>query len=163
MERIPLAIVGCGGMGHRHLFGLAELHQNGLSSFDLVAVCDPITAAAESLADKAEGFFGRRPAVVSDIVELEKLGVAAVDITATPRYHHTLGIAALAHGWHAMIEKPVGLTVHACNAILSAAETSDRVVSVAENYRRDPVNRLAKALLDAGKIGDPQFMIHHTS
>jgi predicted dehydrogenase len=163
MERIPLAIVGCGGMGHRHLFGLAELHQNGLSRFDLVGACDPVTAAAESIADKAEGFFGRRPTVVGDIAELEKLGVAAVDITTTPRYHHTLGIAALGHGWHAMIEKPVGLTVCACNALLSAAATSDRVISVAENYRRDPVNRLAKALLDGDVFGDPQFMIHHTS
>ena len=34
---------------------------------------------------------------------------------------------------------------------------------MAENYRRDPVNRLAKALLDAGVIGDPRFMIHHSS
>ena len=24
-EKLPLAIVGCGGMGHRHLYGLAEL------------------------------------------------------------------------------------------------------------------------------------------
>ena len=39
MERIPLAIVGCGGMGHRHLFGLAELYRNGLSPFELVGAC----------------------------------------------------------------------------------------------------------------------------
>ena len=163
MQRIPLAIVGCGGMGHRHLFGLAELHRNGLSQFELVAACDPVTANAESLASHAEGFFGRRPAVVRDMAELAKLGVAAVDITTTPRVHHTLGIEALVHGWHAMIEKPVGLTVRACNAIRTAATTSDRVISVAENYRRDPVNRLAKTLLDAGVIGDPRFMVHHSS
>ncbi len=54
MERIPLAIVGCGGMGHRHLFGLAELHRNGLSPFDLVGACDPVTENAESLAGQAE-------------------------------------------------------------------------------------------------------------
>ena len=64
MQRIPLAIVGCGGMGHRHLFGLAELHRNELSPFDLVGACDPVTKNAESLADHAEKFFGRRPTVV---------------------------------------------------------------------------------------------------
>ena len=32
-EKIPLAIVGCGGMGHRHLYGLAELQNAGLSPF----------------------------------------------------------------------------------------------------------------------------------
>ncbi len=57
----------------------------------------------------------------------------------------------------------MGLTVRACNAIRTAAATSDRVISVAENYRRDPVNRLAKTLLDAGVIGDPRFMVHHSS
>lgn len=163
MERIPLAIVGCGGMGHRHLFGLAELHRNGLSQFDLIGACDPVTANAESLASKAEEFFGRRPTVVGDMAELAKLGVAAVDITTTPRYHHTLGIEAIEHEWHAMIEKPVGLTVRACNLIRTAAADSDRVISVAENYRRDPINRLAKTLLDRDVIGDPRFMIHQTS
>ena len=34
---------------------------------------------------------------------------------------------------------------------------------MAENYRRDPINRLAKALLDAGVIGSPRLMIHQTS
>jgi predicted dehydrogenase len=163
MERIPLAIVGCGGMGHRHLFGLAELHDNGLSRFDLVAACDPVTANAESLADEAEKRLGKRPVVVKSMDELDALGVAAVDITTTPRYHHTLGVEAIQHNWHAMIEKPVGLTVRACNHIQRAANASNRVISVAENYRRDPINRLAKALIDNGNIGDPRYMIHNTS
>ncbi|MEX1021263.1 MAG: Gfo/Idh/MocA family oxidoreductase [Litorilinea sp.] len=163
MERIPLAIVGCGGMGHRHLFALAELYNNDLSQFELVGACDPVTANAESLANRAEEFFGRRPTVVGNMEELKKLDIAAVDITTTPRYHHTLGVEALQHNWHAMIEKPVALTVRACNVIRNAAAQSNRVVSVAENYRRDPVNRLAKSLLDTGVIGDPHFMFHHSS
>ncbi|HXF62322.1 MAG TPA: Gfo/Idh/MocA family oxidoreductase [Caldilineaceae bacterium] len=163
MERIPLAIVGCGGMGHRHLYGLAELHRAGLSQFDLVAACDPVTENADSLASQAEEFFGRRPAVVGSLEALEAHGVAAVDITTTPRYHHTLGVEAVQRGWHAMIEKPIGLTVRAGNRIRQAAAESGRIVSTAENYRRDPINRLAKALLQAGVIGDPRFMIHHTA
>jgi predicted dehydrogenase len=162
MERIPLAIVGCGGMGHRHMYGLAELQNAGLSRFELVAACDPVTDNAESLATQAEERLGKRPTVVKDISELGQLGIAAVDITTTPRYHHTLGVQAIDQGMHAMIEKPVGLTVRACNIIREAAAGKDLVVSTAENYRRDPINRLAKALLDAGVIGKPRFMIHHT-
>lgn len=163
MERIPLAIVGCGGMGHRHLYGLAELHRAGLSRFDLVAACDPVTENAESLAAQAEEHFGQRPAVVGSLDGLAAHGIAAVDITTTPRYHHTLGVEAVQHGWHAMIEKPVGLTVRAANRIRAATAGSGRVVSTAENYRRDPINRLAKALLEQGAIGDPRFMIHQTA
>ena len=162
MEKIPLAIVGCGGMGHRHLFALGELHRAGLSRFDLVGACDPVVANAESLADEAEKLLGKRPTVVSDMEQLVSLDIQAVDITTTPRYHHTLGVQALQQSWHAMIEKPVGLTVQACNIIRKAAAGSDRIVSVAENYRRDPINRLAKALLDGGIIGQPRFMVHNS-
>ena len=162
MAKIPLAIVGCGGMGHRHLYGLAELHHAGLSPFELVGACDPVRANAESLADDAEERLGTRPQVVESMEELEALGVVAVDITTTPRYHHTVAEEAIARGWHAMIEKPVGLTVRASNRIQQAAERSDSIVSVAENYRRDPMNRLGKALLDAGVIGSPRLMIHNT-
>ena len=162
MAKIPLAIVGCGGMGHRHLYGLAELHHAGLSPFELVGACDPVRANAESLADDAEERLGTRPQVVESMEELEALGVVAVDITTTPRFHHTVAEEAIARGWHAMIEKPVGLTVRASNRIQQAAERSDSIVSVAENYRRDPMNRLGKALLDAGVIGSPRLMIHNT-
>ncbi|MFO7168587.1 MAG: Gfo/Idh/MocA family oxidoreductase [Chloroflexota bacterium] len=158
---IRLAIVGCGGMGHRHLYGLAELRRAGWADFELVAACDPVAANAESLADQAAGFFGSRPAVAADLAQLEAHGVEAVDITTTPRSHHVIALEALGRGWHAMVEKPLGLTVRACNRIREAARAAGRVLSVAENYRRDPVNRLAKALLDAGAIGTPRFAIHH--
>ena len=162
MSKIPLSIVGCGGMGHRHLFGLAELQRAGLSPFELVAACDPVTDNANSLADEAASLLGKRPAVVANYAEMAALGIAAVDITTTPRYHHTLTVDALQRGWHVMVEKPAGLTVRACNQMRSAARDKGLVVSVAENYRRDPINRLAKALLNAGAIGTPRFMIHQT-
>jgi len=159
---IRLAIVGCGGMGHRHLSGLAELERAGLCQFELVGACDPVRANAESLADQAAAYFGRRPIVALDLEQLVPLGVEAVDITATPRFHHTIVIEALERGWHTMIEKPVGLTVRACTLMLEAAAATDCVVSVAENYRRDPLNRLAAALLQASVIGNPRLLIHQS-
>ena len=159
MSKIRLAIVGCGGMGHRHLYGLAELRRAGWDRFELVAACDPLPANAASLADQAAGYFEHRPTVVGRLDDLAPLGVEAVDITTPPRFHHTIAVEALEHGWHVMVEKPMGLTVRACNLICQAAQTSGRVVSVAENYRRDPINRLAKVLLDVGAIGTPRLFI----
>jgi predicted dehydrogenase len=162
MDKIRLAIVGCGGMGHRHLKGVGELDHQGLSRFDLVAACDPNRANAESLADEAEALLGTRPEVVTDLDQLEQVGVDAIDVPTTPRFHHTIAIDAIERGWHCMIEKPVGLTVRACNLIAAAAKDRSQIVSVAENYRRDPMNRLARALLDAGVIGDPRLLLHHS-
>ena len=161
MDRIRLGIVGCGGMGHRHLFGLAELQRIGRSRFELVGACDPVRENAESLADLAAEQLGARPAIAGDLEELASVGVEAVDVTTTPRHHHTVAVETLGRGWHTMVEKPVGLTVRACHLIGRAAEGTDAVLSVAENYRRDPMNRLAKALLDAGAIGTPRLLIQH--
>jgi len=52
--KITLALVGCGGMGLRHLHGLAELHNAGISPFELIAVCDARAEAAERAAGLAE-------------------------------------------------------------------------------------------------------------
>ena len=161
MDTIRLAIVGCGGMGHRHMYGLTELHRAGWKRFDLVGACDPVLANAESLAAQAEKRFGKKPAVVENLEELAEVGIDAVDVTTTPPYHHTVAVETLERGWHTMVEKPMGLTVRACNLIRRAAEKSDAVLSVAENYRRDPINRLAKALLDAEVIGKARFLVHH--
>ncbi len=160
-EKLPLAIVGCGGMGHRHLYGLAELQSAGLSPFELVGACDPNLDNANSLADQAEERLGTRPQPVKDLAELASVApVQAVDITTLPAHHHTVAIEAMERGWHAMCEKPMGLTSRACKQMIAKAQETGCVLSVAENYRRDPVNRLAKALLDAGIIGRPRLMQH---
>ena len=158
-EKLPLAIVGCGGMGHRHLYGLAELQAAGLSPFELIGACDPNLDNANSLADQAQERLGTRPQPVKDLAALAALGeIQAVDITTLPAHHHTVAIEALERGWHAMCEKPMGLTSRACKMMVAKAQQAGRTLSVAENYRRDPVNRLAKALLDAGHIGTPRIM-----
>lgn len=161
MEKLRLAIVGCGGMGNRHLRALAELQSKGLSRFQLVGACDPVAENAHLLADEAERRLGIRPVVALSQEELEPLGVQAVDVTTTPRYHHGVVCEALQRGWHVMCEKPVGLTVAGCRVMANAHAGTGLILSVAENYRRDPMNRLGKALLDAGVIGQPRVMLHN--
>src|SRR5918911_582485 len=94
VRRTQIALVGCGGMGRRHLTGLAALAQS-----------------------------------------------------------------CFAAGLHVLCEKPLALTMRGCNAIIAAAHAAGRVLSVAENYRRDPINRLARALIADGALGTPQLML----
>ncbi|WP_156252693.1 Gfo/Idh/MocA family protein [Pseudactinotalea terrae] len=162
MQRIPVAIIGCGGMGTRHLFGLAELERAGLNPFDLVAVCDVDPERAERLADEAERRLGRRPTPGTDLAEAQRLGAAAVDITTVPQFHHSLAAEAIGLGLDVMVEKPVGLTIAAGQQLAQAIDGSDRILSVAENFRRDPMNRLVKALIDGGVLGEPRYF-HQSS
>ena len=63
MPKVPICLVGCGGMGGRHVTGFAALERTGISNVELVAVCDIREENANRAADDAERLLGRRPAV----------------------------------------------------------------------------------------------------
>jgi len=67
MDKVPLAIVGCGGMGGRHLRGVQELYGSSLCNIELLACCDMRRDNAEYLADEAEKRLGKRPHVFTDM------------------------------------------------------------------------------------------------
>ncbi len=157
-ERIPIALIGCGGMGRRHLRGLARFAGSTRCNIDLIAVCDLNQDNANFLADEAAELLGRRPAVYADIAALPD-DVQAASITTDASSHHRVALACLDAGLHLLCEKPLALTVRGCNLIIAAAQRAKRIVSVAENYRRDPINRLARALIQDGAIGEPRLMI----
>ena len=164
VDRIQIGLIGCGGMGTRHIHGLRELERAGLANVDIAAVCDLRLDYAEMAALEAERLFGRRPAVFGDFEEMmdESKGLQAVDIVTEPSLHHRIACAAMDRGLHVMVEKPLGLTVKACRIMVDSAEKNTCKLSVNENYRRDPVNRLIRRILDIGLIGRPYGMIHHS-
>jgi predicted dehydrogenase len=160
-DPVRLAIIGCGGMGRRHLAGLAELSRTPHMNCNLVAVCDPNRQNAEDLADEAHELLGERPTVfqsaatmVKDIDALE-----AADCPTDTGSHHVAAAEALELGLHILCEKPLALTIRGCKRILQAAERGGRILSVAENFRRDPMNRLVRALIDDGAIGQPRLIM----
>jgi predicted dehydrogenase len=161
MARVQLAIVGCGGMGRRHLAGLAELAKTDLNNIDLVAVCDLNEQNAEDLADEAKQLLGHRPAVYTSAERMkrEAEGLEAVDCTTDTGSHHKAATDLLNLGLHTLCEKPLALTIRGAHQIIDAAARNGKVLSVAENFRRDPINRLIRALLDDGAIGERQFIM----
>lgn len=153
---LNLGLVGCGGMGMRHAHGYIELRKH-FDSFSLSGVCDRHEAAANGVADAVEDATGERPQVFTDYEAMLVSGVDAVDIVTDTRMHHTFALQAFDAGVHILTEKPMALTMKACRRMRDAAEAKGLVLSIGEQYRRDPMNRLAKALLDAGAIGEPGF------
>ncbi len=159
-DPVAIGLVGCGGMGQRHLRAYRALRQAAGAGFELAAVCDPRADAAAAAAALAEELLGVRPAVFADAGALIASGaVQALDVATDPATHHRIAVAALRDGLHVLCEKPLGLTVRACRAIVDAAEQSGAVLATAENYRRDGPNRLARAVLDAGMLGEVHLMV----
>lgn len=159
-----LALVGCGGMGRRHIGGMGRLHAVGKLNFDLVAVCDMLPGNATLAADLAAEKLGKRPDIYHDFdALLNNAQLDAVILTTTPETHLSLGLQAFDAGLHVMSEKPMTLTVREGRALVEAARNAGRKLAVAENYRRDPINRLGKALVDAGAVGQPYLMMQASS
>jgi len=159
-ERVPICVVGCGGMGHRHTIAYHTLEETGMSNVELMAVCDINRDNAGRIAGEVERLFGRKPLIFTDLDRmLANPDIAAVDVVTDGSSHHEIATAALAAGKHALVEKPLGITIRACRRIIDAAERSGAVLATAENYRRDPVNRMVRAVIDAGLLDDPLLMI----
>lgn len=158
---VKLAIVGCGGMGRRHLAGLAELSRTDHCNVELAAVCDLKLQNAEALADEALDLLGTRPQVFDDAARMarEIEGLEAADCTTDTLAHHQVATMLLDLGLHTLCEKPLALTIRSCDLVIEAAERNGKILSIAENFRRDPVNRLVRALLDDGAIGERQFVM----
>lgn len=162
---LTLALIGCGGMGRRHLRGLQKLQSIGAQRFRLVAVVDIFAANAELAAQQAEELLGERPQIFASLAEMER-AIGAVDgaiVTTMPDSHAQVGAEAFALGINVMVEKPISLTVEQGIELIAAAEKAGLKLAVAENYRRDPINRLAKALIDAGVLGNIHLAIQSSS
>jgi predicted dehydrogenase len=159
MDRIAIGLIGCGGMGRRHLRAYGALADVGSKAFDVAAVCDARPAAAEEAADLVEKLLGTRPRVFAGHEELIASGaVEAVDVVTDPSAHHFVAVPALEAGLHVSCEKPLGITVRACQEIIGAVKPGV-VLSTAENYRRDGPNRLARKVLDSGLLGHVHAMV----
>lgn len=161
---LAFGLVGCGGMGRRHIGGMARLKAANRLNFDLVGVCDLFPESAQAAADLADEQLGRKPgqfASLTDMINSTQLD--AIIVTTTPETHAPIGLEAFEAGLHVMVEKPISLTMAQGLELVQAAERSGRRLAVAENYRRDPVNRLAKALIDGGVLGRPYLFAHVSS
>jgi predicted dehydrogenase len=159
--KVKTALVGCGGIAGAHVRGLADLAERQVAGgIEVVAVCDiDEDRARERAADLAS--FQAEPRVYADIDRLlaSEGEVEAVDICALHSEHHSLAAAALDAGRHVILEKPLGITVRAGRRIIDAAVAAQRVLAVAENYRRSPGERAIHQAIREGRIGEPRLFL----
>ena len=152
-------------MGQRHIRGLGRLRQVNRLRFNLAGVCDLVPESAKRAVDLAEEQLGYRPAIYPDLDAMRR-GVGQLDailITTSPAMHVDLGVQALQAGVNVMVEKPIALTVRQGQRLTLAATQTGKHLAVAENYRRDPINRLARALIDTGILGRPFLAVQSSS
>jgi predicted dehydrogenase len=155
-----IALVGCGLMGKRHIHGLRELITNDLADVKLTAVVDSDESRAVEAARLSKELLGYMPktyADVSSMISGTRPDIA--DIATDIKTHHTLALTLIQEDVNCLVEKPLGVTMEACNMIIEESKRHKVKVAVAENYRRDPCNRLAKSLIENEVLGKTLHML----
>jgi UDP-N-acetylglucosamine 3-dehydrogenase len=138
-----VALVGLGAMGRNHLRVLGELEE-----VELAALCDQSKAVVESV--------GRElsiPGYTSwdEMLDREKLDVAVVAVPT--RFHLQAAVAALGHGLHVLVEKPIASTLEEGRRLVDAARAAQRVLAVGHIERFNPAVRELRRRVGAGEIG----------
>ncbi|MCL6604794.1 MAG: Gfo/Idh/MocA family oxidoreductase [Paenibacillus sp.] len=86
-----------------------------------------------------------------DLLAREDIDV--IDINAPSDAHKEITLAAVKAGKHIFCEKPLALTLADSREMLQAAEEAGIAHMVGFNYRFSPAVRLAKKLVESGRLG----------
>ena len=136
MDRCTVGFVGAGGVAVRHARHLAELED-----VRVVAVTDPVAAAAQSFADITGA------AVVSDLDALLNTSPDAVYVCVPPHAHGPIEDQVLGAGTAMFVEKPLALDLPTAERIADAARRAGVVTAVGHHWRYSPAVDLVRELL----------------
>jgi predicted dehydrogenase len=138
-----VGLVGCGGIGQLRAAALART-----PSLTLVAAADADRGRAEALAAKHRIRVERDVGAIAGAADVD-----AVIVSTPPVDHAAAAVAALTAGKHVLCEKPLARDACECRTMIDAARRAGRALATGFNFRFFPSVRRARALLDAGAVG----------
>ena len=143
MDTIRHAVVGCGVIGPLHADSIAKLDGSTLA-----VCCDVVAERAQAMAEKhgAEAATDFAAVLGRDDIDL-------VHICTPSGLHADMAVEALAAGKHVITEKPMDITVAACQKLIDAAAESDRKVTcIFQNRFLFPTQKVKEAV-SSGLLG----------
>lgn len=146
---IRIGLVGCGAISTQHLEAIAAV--DGLA---LAAVTDASADRARAVGEQ----WGVPWSTSFDDL-LARDDIDAVTICTPSGLHPEQALAALRSGRHAIVEKPIALTVEDAEAVIR--EGRDRGLAVATIFQRrfEPAVRALEAAVAAGALGRISLII----
>jgi predicted dehydrogenase len=150
MEKLNVALVGCGRIADLHIQGYKK-NRNAR----IYAVCDinPDIAKARKREWKAVKSYTDYSELLADNK------IDAVEILTPQTLHEDMVLDAIEAGKHIALQKPMTINISSANRILKETQnktkTRDFVFKITENYVFYPPIVLAKKMITSGDIGDP--------
>jgi predicted dehydrogenase len=151
MKKLNVGIVGYKFMGKAHSNGWLQASR----FFDLPA--KPVLKVACGRDAKQLAEFAERWGWEHTETDWKKMvhrdDVDIVDISAPDHMHHEIALEAARAGKHIFCEKPLAMTSAQAREMYELAEKKGITHYVNHNYRRLPAIRLARRLIDEGRVG----------
>lgn len=152
-DSIGVAVIGGGMAGRAHAAGYRSattLFGTDRPDVRLVAIADTNTAVA---GDTAKRYGYARPEYDWKAIA-EAPDIDAVSVVVANHLHREIVEGLLAAGKHVLCEKPLAASIADAEAMVAAAERSDRVSAVGYTYRRTPAAEMIRRELAAGTLGE---------
>ena len=138
--------VGIGGMGNTWLGAAQRSPHVEFAGF--VEIDDEIARA------QSEAYNLDQSLIFPSLPEaLETVEADAVINVTPPEIHRDICVTAMEAGLPVLTEKPLAGTLEDAEAIVSAADATGVLCSVAQNYRYRPLTQTIKTILASGELG----------
>ncbi|XJF15705.1 Gfo/Idh/MocA family oxidoreductase [Mycobacterium sp. AMU20-3851] len=150
---IGVAVIGGGMAGRAHAAGYRSattVFGTGRPDVRLVAIADTNAAVADDTARR----YGYQRAEYDWRAIAAAPDIDAVSVVVANHLHREIVEGLLAAGKHVLCEKPLAGSLADAEAMVAAAENSDRVTAVGYTYRRSPAVEQIRRELAAGTIGE---------
>lgn len=145
---IGLGLIGFGAWGECHARAIQRTEGCELRG---------IVARSETTRKKASS---TGIAVYGSILDLVKRSdIDAVDIVVPNYLHETAALAAIQHGKHVLLEKPMSTSIESCDRILEAAHKAGVHLLIGHEMRFSPMYATIHRLIEGGKLGEPRYLL----
>ncbi|OOC62123.1 Gfo/Idh/MocA family protein [Paenibacillus ihbetae] len=151
MNQLRIGMIGYKFMGKAHSNAYRSLPMFFPKALkpEMKAICGRNASAVQEAAEQ----LGWNESVTDWRELIQRDDIDLIDINAPSDAHKEIAIAAAKAGKHIFCEKPLALTLADAREMLQAAEDAGVRHMVGFNYRFSPAVRLAKKLVDSGRLG----------
>ncbi|MEW5812126.1 MAG: Gfo/Idh/MocA family oxidoreductase [Actinomycetota bacterium] len=152
-DTIGVAVIGGGMAGRAHAAGYRSattLFGVDRPDVRLVAIAD----AARAVADDVTRRYGFDRAVYDWRAIADAPDIDAVSVVVANHLHREIVEGLLDAGKHVLCEKPLAASLVDGEAMVAAADRSDRVTAVGFTYRRSPAVEAIRRVLSSGALGE---------
>lgn len=148
MKKVRMGIIGLGAQGGQYA---AFLSKGRVENMEIGALCD-IDPAKKAMAQQ---MYPEIPFYDNYMEMIESGNVDAI-VTCVPHYlHPEMGIEALKHNIHALVEKPAGVYSKQVQELIDFATSKPELTfGIMFNQRTNPLYQKLKEIVDTKEMGE---------